>query len=92
MVCIHVMSWRGLRTKNLCVKILLLVKLKESGDCTQAVRDCNRVASTLIMMPCECIYQYVYFIIVGFIIINYILAEFIFEEKRLSEISENKFS
>ena len=31
-------------------------------------------------------------LIVGFIIINYISAEFIFEEKRLNEISENKFS
>ena len=31
-------------------------------------------------------------IIVDFIIINYISAEFIFEEKRLNEISENKFS
>ena len=31
-------------------------------------------------------------LIVGFIIINYILEELIFEEKRLNEISENKFS
>ena len=31
-------------------------------------------------------------IIVDFIIMNYISAEFIFEEKRLNEISENKFS
>ena len=31
-------------------------------------------------------------LIVGFIIINYISVEFIFEEKRLNEISENKFS
>ena len=31
-------------------------------------------------------------LIVGFIIINYISAEFIFEERRLNEISENKFS
>ena len=28
----------------------------------------------------------------GFITINYISKEFIFEEKRLNEISENKFS
>ena len=31
-------------------------------------------------------------LIVGFIIIYYISEEFIFEEKRLNEISENKFS
>ena len=31
-------------------------------------------------------------LIVGFIIINYILEEFTFEEKKLNEISENKFS
>ena len=31
-------------------------------------------------------------LIMGFIIINYISEEFIFEEKRLDEISENKFS
>ena len=30
-------------------------------------------------------------LIVGFITSNYILKEFIFEEKRLNEISENKF-
>ena len=31
-------------------------------------------------------------LIVGFIIINYIMVEFLFEEKRLNEISKNKFS
>ena len=31
-------------------------------------------------------------LIPGFIIINYISVEFIFEEKRLNEIPENKFS
>ena len=43
------------------------------------------------MMPCDtCTGTSI--LIVGFIIINYISAEFIFEEKRLNEISENKFS
>ena len=56
----------------------------------QAVQDCNRVASPLIMMPRECICRYEYFIIVGFIIINFILVEFIFEEKRLNEIAIRK--
>ena len=37
-------------------------------------------------------YTGVIILIVGFIIINYISEEFIFEEKRLNEISENKFS
>ena len=38
-------------------------------------------------------YTGVIILIVGFIIIiNYILEEFIFEEKKLNEISENKFS
>ena len=39
-------------------------------------------------------YTGVLILIVGFIIINnyYILKEFIFKEKRLNEISENKFS
>ena len=37
-------------------------------------------------------YTGVIILIVGFITINYILKEFIFEEKRLNEISENKFS
>ena len=37
-------------------------------------------------------YTGVIILIVGFIIINYILEEFIFEEKRLNEISENRFS
>ena len=36
-------------------------------------------------------YTGVIILIVGFII-NYISKEFIFEEKRLNEISENKFS
>ena len=30
--------------------------------------------------------------IIGFIAINYISEEFIFEEKRVNEVSENKFS
>ena len=38
------------------------------------------------------VYTGVIILIVGFITINYILKEFIFEEKRLNEISENKFS
>ena len=37
-------------------------------------------------------YTGVIILIVGFITINYISKEFIFEEKRLNEISENKFS
>ena len=37
------------------------------------------------------VYTGVIILIVGFII-NYISKEFIFEEKRLNEISENKFS
>ena len=37
-------------------------------------------------------YTSVIILIVNFIIINYISKEFIFEEKRLNEISENKFS
>ena len=37
-------------------------------------------------------YTGVIILIVGFITINYISKEFIFEEKRLDEISENKFS
>ena len=37
-------------------------------------------------------YTGVIILIVGFIIINYISEEFIFEEKRLNEIFENKFS
>ena len=45
-----------------------IVKLKESENCTQAVRDCNRVVSPSIMMPHECVYRYNYFIIVDFII------------------------
>ena len=88
MVYVHVMSQRGLRT-NLWVGFTSekIVKLKESGICMQVIRDCNTMASPVIMMSHECIYQYQYFIIVGFIIINYIPAEFIFEEKRLNEIS-----
>ena len=43
------------------------------------------------MMPRD-VYTGTSILIVGFIIINYISAEFIFEEKRLNEISENKFS
>ena len=42
-------------------------------------------------MHCD-VYTGVIILIVGFIIINYISEEFIFEEKRLNEISENKFS
>ena len=37
-------------------------------------------------------YTGVFILIVGFITINYISKEFIFEEKRLIEIFENKFS
>ena len=37
-------------------------------------------------------YTGVIILIVGFIIINYISEELIFEEKRLNEIFENKFS
>ena len=37
-------------------------------------------------------YTGVIILIVGFITINYISKKFIFEEKRLNEISENKFS
>ena len=37
-------------------------------------------------------YTGVIILIVGFIIINYISEEFIFKDKRLNEISENKFS
>ena len=37
-------------------------------------------------------YTGVIILIVGFITINYISKEFIFEQKRLNEISENKFS
>ena len=37
------------------------------------------------------VYTGVFILIVGFIIINYISEEFIFKEKRLNEISENKF-
>ena len=43
------------------------------------------------MMPCD-VYTGTSILIVGFIIINYISPEFIFEEKRLNEISESKFS
>ena len=43
------------------------------------------------MMPCDA-YTGTSTLIVGFIIINYISAEYIFEEKKLNEISENKFS
>ena len=45
------------------------------------------------MMPRDA-YTRTSILIVGFIIIHYniILVEFIFEEKRLNEISENKFS
>ena len=42
-------------------------------------------------MYCDA-YTSVIILIVGFIIINNISEEFIFEEKRLNEISENKFS
>ena len=38
------------------------------------------------------VYTGVIIVIVGFIITNYISEEFIFEEKRLNEIYENKFS
>ena len=43
------------------------------------------------MMPRDT-YTSTSILIVGFIIINYISAEFIFKEKRLNEISKNKFS
>jgi len=43
------------------------------------------------MMPRDA-YTHTSILIVGFIIINYILVKFIFEEKRLNEISKNKFS
>ena len=43
------------------------------------------------MMPRDA-YTYEYFELWVYIIINYISVEFIFEEKRLNEISENKFS
>ena len=43
------------------------------------------MASPSIIIPCECVYWYEYFIIVVFIIINYISVEFIFKEKRLNE-------